>query len=57
MYSNVQQSEKQSSTTHIVFNNGYCMLFFMFSLLGLMADMWTGCYKIIVTDIFLCFLA
>ena len=33
------------------------MLFFMFSLLGLIADVWTGRYKIIVTGIYLCFFA
>ena len=41
----------------VLSNNGYCMLFFMFSLLGLIADVWTGHYKITVTGIFLCFFA
>ena len=57
MYSNVQQSETPSSTTNIVYNNGYCMLFFIFALLGLIADVWTGRYKIIVTSIILCVFA
>ena len=57
IYSNVQQSQTSSSTTNIVFNNGYFMLFFIFALLGLIADVWTGRYKIIVTGIFLCFFA
>ena len=55
MYSNVQQNETLNSTSNIVFNNGYYMLFFMFSLVGLVADLWTGCYKIIVTSIYFCF--
>ena len=55
MYSNIQQNQTPSSTTDIVFDIGYCMLFFMHSLLGLIADTWTGRYKIIVTGIFLCF--
>ena len=57
MYSNVQQSQTPNSTTNIVFDIGYCMLFFTFSLLGLIADVWTGRYKIIVSGIILCFLA
>ena len=57
MYSNFQQSQTPNSASNIVFNNGYCMGFFMFSLLGLIADVWTGRYKIIVTGIFLCFFA
>ena len=57
MYSNVQQSQKPNSVSNIVYNNGYCMLYFLFSLLGLIADMWTGRYKIIVTSIYLCFFA
>ena len=57
MYSNVQQSQIPNSASNIVFNNGYCMLFFLFSLLGLIADVWTGRYKIIVTGILLCFFA
>ena len=55
MYSNVQQNETPNSASNIVFNNGYCMLFFMFSLVGLVADVWTGHYKIIVTSIYFCF--
>ena len=55
--SNVQQSETPNSTANIVFNNGYCMLYFIFVLVGLIADVWTGRYKIIVTGIFLCFFA
>ena len=57
MYSNVQQSETPNSSSNIVFNNGYFMQFFMFPLLGLIADVWTGRYKIIVTGIYLCFFA
>ena len=57
LYSNFQQSHTPNSASNIVFNNGYCMFFFMFSLLGLIADVWTGRYKIIVTGIFLCFFA
>ena len=57
IYSNVQQSQTSSNTTNIVFNNGYFLLFFIFALLGLIADVWTGRYKIIVTGIFLCFFA
>ena len=57
IYSNVQQSETLSSTTNIIFNNTYCMLFFIFALVGLIADVWTGRYKMIVTGIFLCFFA
>ena len=57
LYSNVQQSQTSNSTANILFNIGYCMLFFLFSLLGLIADMWTGRYKIIVSGIFLCFFA
>ena len=57
IYSNVQQSQTPNSASNIVFNNGYCMLFFMFSLLGLIADVWTGRYKIIFTGIFLCLFA
>ena len=57
MYSKVQQSQTPNSTSNIVFNNGYCMVFIIFSLLGLVADVWTGRYKIIVTGIFLCFFA
>ena len=57
IYSNVQQSETPKSASNIVFNNGYCMLFFIHFLLGLIADVWTGRYKIIVTGIFLCFFA
>ena len=55
--SNVQQSETPNSTANIVFSNGYCMLYFIFILVGLIADVWTGRYKIIITGIFLCFLA
>ena len=57
MYSNVQQSQTPNSASNIVFNNGYCILFFFFSLLGLIADVWTGRYKMIVTGILLCFFA
>ena len=57
IYSNVQQSETPNSTSNIVFNNGYCMLYFTFALVGLIADVWTGRYKMIVTGIFLCFFA
>ena len=57
IYSNVQQSETLSSTTNIIFNNGYCMLYIIFALVGLIADVWTGRYKMIVTGIFLCFFA
>ena len=57
IYSNFQQSQTPNSASNIVFNNGYCMLFYMFSLLGLIADVWTGRYKIIVTGIFFCFFA
>ena len=53
--SNVQQSETPNSIANIVFNNGYCMLYFIFALVGLIADVWTGRYKIIVTGILLCF--
>ena len=56
-YSNVEESQTPNSTTNIVFDVGFCMLYFMFSLLGLIADVWTGRYKIIVTGIFLCFFA
>ena len=55
MYSNVQENETPNSASIIVFNSGYCMLFFMFSLVGLVADLWKGCYKIIVTSIYFCF--
>ena len=55
MYSNVQQSQTSNSASNIVLNNGYCMLYFLFSLLGLIADVWTGRYKMIVTGILLCF--
>ena len=55
--SNVQQSETPNSTANIVFSNGYCMVFFIFALVGLIADVWTGRYKMIVTGIFLCFFA
>ena len=55
--SNVQQSETPNSIANIVFNNGYCMLFFIFALVGLIADVWTGRYKMIVTGIFLCLFA
>ena len=55
--SNVQQSDTPNSIANIVFNNGYCMLYFIFALVGLIADVWTGCYKMIVTGIFLCFFA
>ena len=57
IYSNAQQSQTPSSASNIVFNNGYCILFFLFSLLGLIGDVWTGHYKIIVTSIYLCFFA
>ena len=57
IYSNVQQSQTPNNTSNIVFDIGYCMLFFMFSLLGLIADVWTGRYKIIVTGIFFSFFA
>ena len=54
--SNVQQSETPNSTANIVFSNGYCMVFFIFALVGLIADVWTGRYKMIVTGIFCTFL-
>ena len=57
IYSNAQQSQTPSSASNIVFNIGYCMLFFLFLLFGLIADVWTGRYKIIVIGIFLCFFA
>ena len=57
IYSNVEESQTPNSTTNIVFDVGFCMLYFMFSLLGLIADVWTGRYKIIVTGIFSCFFA
>ena len=57
MISNIQQSETPNSTANIVFSNGYCMLYFIFILVGLIADVWTGRYKMIVTGIFLCFFA
>ena len=57
LYSNFQQSQTPNSASNIVFNNGYCMVYFLFSLLGLVADVWTGRYKIIITGIFLCFFA
>ena len=56
-YSNAQQGHTPSSTTNIVFDIGYCMLLFLFSLFGLIADVWTGRYKIIITGIYLCFFA
>ena len=57
IYSNFHQSQTPNSASNIVFNNGYCMLFFIFAILGLIADVWIGRYKIIVTGIFLCFFA
>ena len=57
VYSNVQQSQTSNSASNIVFNNGYCMLYFIFALVGLIADVWTGRYKMILTGIFLCFFA
>ena len=57
IYSNVQQSETPNSASNIVFNNGYCMVFFIFSLLGVITDVWTGRYKMIVTGIYFCFFA
>ena len=57
IYSNVQQSQTLNSASNIVFNITYCMLFFIFALVGLIADVWTGRYKMIVTGIFLCFFA
>ena len=55
IYSNVQQSQTPNSASNIFFNTGYCMLFFIHFLLGLIVDTWTGRCKIIVTGIFLCF--
>ena len=57
LYNNVQPSQTPNSASNIVFNIAYCMLFFVFSLFGLIADVWTGRYKIIVTGILLCFFA
>ena len=57
VYSNVQQSQTPNRTAGIIFDITYCMLFITFLLLGLIADVWTGRYKIIVTGIFLCFFA
>ena len=57
VYSNVQQSQTANRTAGIFFDITYCMFFITFSLLGLIADVWTGRYKIIVTGIFLCFFA
>ena len=57
VYSNVQQSQTPNRTTGIIFDITYCMLFITFSLLGLIADVWIGRYKILITGIFLSFFA
>ena len=52
MYNNVQQSQTPY-TTFMFFDIWFCMAYFSSFFLGLIADMWTGRYKIIVTGIVL----
>ena len=53
VYNNVQQSQTPDTTIAIIFDIAFCMAYFMCFFLGLIADMWTGRYKIVVTGIFL----
>ena len=57
VYSKFQQSQTPNRVTGIIFDITYCMLFITFSLLGLIADVWTGRYKILIAGIFLSFFA
>ena len=42
---------------HIIFDVGYCLIFFLFPLLGLLADVKIGRYTSIITGVYLSFLS
>ena len=66
MYSQLQFGRYYTGTTslhgssnylNIVFDVCFCLFYFSFPLLGLLADVWIGRYKAITAGIIMCFLA
>ena len=49
--------EENSDTHHIIFDIGYCLLFFLFTVFGLLADVKLGWYTSIITGMYLSFLS
>ena len=54
-YSDAQKSHTLNRSTGIIYDIGYCMLFFTFLFFGLLADVWIGRYKVIFIGVCLCF--
>ena len=50
-------AERNDDANHIIFDIGYCLIFFLFPLFGLLADVKVGRFTSIITGVYLSFLS